>query len=74
VTNVGEMFHRFEIEREGIEKEVEPGVDAGHVPQAASQLDPPEDEGALRFGSGRHEGRLLQPITEAQCSPPRLPR
>ena len=31
VTNVGTMFHRFEIEGRGMEKEIEPGVDAGQT-------------------------------------------
>ena len=31
VTNAGTMFHRFEIEGRGMEKEIEPGVDAGQT-------------------------------------------
>ena len=31
VTNAGAMFHRFEIEGRGMEKEIEPGVDAGQT-------------------------------------------
>jgi uncharacterized cupredoxin-like copper-binding protein len=40
VTNVGEMFHRFEIEGKGIEKEIEPGVDAGQTRTLTLDLKP----------------------------------
>jgi len=40
VTNVGGMFHRFEIEGGGIEKEVEPGVEAGQTKSLELDLKP----------------------------------
>ena len=40
VTNVGAMFHRFEIEGGGIEKEVEPGLDAGQTKSLELDLRP----------------------------------
>ena len=40
VTNAGEMFHSFEIEGRGIEKEVESGVDAGQTKTLKLDLKP----------------------------------
>ena len=40
VTNVGGMFHRFEVEGGGIEKEVEPGLDAGQTKLLELDLKP----------------------------------
>jgi uncharacterized membrane protein YphA (DoxX/SURF4 family)/uncharacterized cupredoxin-like copper-binding protein len=40
VTNAGTMFHRFEIEGKGMEKEIEPGVDAGQTKTLKLDLEP----------------------------------
>jgi len=40
VTNAGKMFHRFEIEGRGIEREVESGVDAGQTMTLKLDLKP----------------------------------
>ena len=40
VTNVGGMFHRFEIEGNGIEKQVESGLDAGQTKTLTVDLKP----------------------------------
>ena len=40
VINAGDMFHRFEIEGKGIEKEVESGVDAGQTKTLEVDLEP----------------------------------
>jgi uncharacterized cupredoxin-like copper-binding protein len=40
VTNVGGVFHRFEVEGGGIEKEVEPGLEAGQTKTLELDLKP----------------------------------
>ena len=40
VTNVGDMFHRFEIEGKGIEEEIESGIDAGQTKTLKVDLKP----------------------------------
>ena len=40
VTNDGGMYHRFEIEGKGIEKELESGVDAGETKMLELNLEP----------------------------------
>jgi len=40
VTNVGGMFHRFEVEGKGIERQVESGLDAGQAKTLKLDLKP----------------------------------
>ena len=44
VTNAGGMFHRFEIEGKGSEKEIESGLDAGQTKTLKLDLEPGDYE------------------------------